>query len=98
MDAKRRWTGILLTAVSIVLIVAAIVYWSKNTGERLVRVGTPTTSTMLPSLTVAANPPAPMVVEFPQGTKYEILGLTDSPERADRWWAVNGTPIAAPSP
>jgi len=100
MNVKRRWMLAILAVAAILLIVAAIVYWSKNISprERLVKVGMPATSTALPPLTPAANPPEPFVVQFPQGSKYEILGLTDAPERRDRWWAPNGMPIPAPSP
>jgi hypothetical protein len=41
----------------------------------------------------ATRSSAPFVVRFPQGSTYEILAITDAPDRRDRWWLPDGTPI-----
>jgi hypothetical protein len=74
------------------------IIWSAK--PRQVTVGATATrpTATLPALVVNAPAPPPAVATFSNGTTYELIGITDSPGRADRWWSAEGVPVAAPTP
>jgi Sigma-70, region 4 len=83
--------GVIAAIVALLLIGggAAVVKSMYSGGESRQRIGD-----------VAAAParqaPAPGAVTFADGTVVQILGIAEGENRADKWWAADGSPVADP--